>query len=80
MERPANYFGKGTAADDDKALQALGRAALLQGHKGSSFRVSQVGASERFEPWNAVRRSSSWPPRSTIDTWALTSQRATGRL
>ena len=27
VERPANYFGKGTASDDDKALQALGRAA-----------------------------------------------------
>eukprot|EP00435_Cladocopium_sp_Y103_P061658 s1182_g23.t1 len=30
VERPRNYFGKGTADDDDKALQVLSRSALQQ--------------------------------------------------
>ncbi|CAJ1386416.1 unnamed protein product [Effrenium voratum] len=30
VERPRNYFGKGTGDDDDKALQVLSRAALAQ--------------------------------------------------
>ena len=39
VERPRNYFGKGEANDDDKALQVLSRAALTQSNASRAEKI-----------------------------------------
>ncbi|CAK9051702.1 Hypothetical protein SCF082_LOCUS28356 [Durusdinium trenchii] len=47
IERARNYFGKGTSADDDKALQGLSRTALNQVANASNQRTSVNTTSTR---------------------------------
>ena len=42
VERPRNYFGKGEANDDDKALQVLSRAALTQSNASRAEKSSKT--------------------------------------